>query len=81
MPNRASPSTISPAVIGVPLSLMPARGRPRFWIACASAWAVFSAFSSRYHCRWQASRERSSSTPNSSGVAHSPRVVTTLREP
>jgi hypothetical protein len=35
----------------------------------------------RYHCRWQASRERSSMTPNRIGVNHSPPVVRTFFDP
>ena len=62
-------------------ALVDARGRPRFCIACDRPWAMTSADSDRYHCRWQASRERSSSTPNRIGVRHSPRGVSTLREP
>ena len=33
MPSRARPSVISAAVMALPLSLKPARGRPRFWKA------------------------------------------------
>ena len=81
MPSLARPSLISAAVMAAPLSLMAARGRPRFCIACDRPCAMFSADSARYHCRWHASRERSSSTPNRIGVRHSPRGVSTLRDP
>jgi len=81
MPSLARPSVISAAVIALPLSLMAARGSPRFCIACDKPWAMFSALSDKYHCRWHASRERSSSTPNRIGVRHSPRGVRTFLEP
>jgi hypothetical protein len=63
----------SAAVSAEPLSVMSARGSARFWIACDRPCTRSSAFSSRrYHCTWQARRERSSSTPSRSGVTHSP---------
>src|SRR5437762_2839081 len=63
MPSLARPSVISVAVIAAPLSLIAARGMPRFWSAWDRPCATFSAVSSRYHCRWQARREWSSRTP------------------
>src|SRR5262249_54140198 len=65
-PRCARPWTTSAAISADPLSVISARGSPRFWIACDRPCTRSSAFSSRrYHCAWQASRERSSSTPRS----------------
>ena len=44
-------------------------------------WTKFSTFSSRYHCAWQHSRERSSRTPSNCGVCRAPFVVSTCRLP
>lgn len=82
MPRRASPSVTSAAHMAAPLSLIAARGRPRRMNACDNPCTMFCAHSApRYHCRWQARRERSSSTPKRTGVTHSPRAVRTLRDP
>src|SRR5271165_4063050 len=56
MPSLPRASLISAAVIALPLSLIAARGRPRFCMACDRPCAMVSALSARYHCRWQASR-------------------------
>jgi hypothetical protein len=54
--------------------------QPRFMNACDRPCTRLSAVSSRYHCRWQTSRERSSMTPSSSGLTQWPARVSTLRE-
>ena len=72
MPSRSRPSTVSAASIAAPLSVRSARGSARFWKACDRACTSASAVSSRYHCRWQQRRERSSRMPRSWGFCHCP---------
>src|SRR5438105_4965746 len=81
-PSRVSPSQTSLATMAGPLSLMADRGKPLRIKACDTVCTRFCAHSApQYHCRWETNRERSSMTPNNSGVAHSPREVRILREP
>ncbi len=57
-------------------------GQPRFWNACDRPCTRASAVSSRYHCKWQQRRERSSRMPSSCGAsATRPAAVSTAREP
>ena len=69
----------SPAVMGEPLSVISARGSPRFINAWHRPWTKVSVVSARYHCRWQPKREWSSRKPSGTGVFHSPAVVSTRR--
>jgi hypothetical protein len=80
MPRRPSPSTVSRAIIGAPLSLRSARGRPRLRYAWINVETSVSAVSARYHCAWQQSLEWSSSTPHSTGYAHRPLASSTRTE-
>ena len=81
MPRRSSPSVNSSASMAEPLSVISARGSPRFWMACDRPCTRSSAVSDRYHCRWQQSREWSSRMASTSGRCHWPLGVSTLREP